>query len=776
MLSSFIPTNAQAAYNQGKKILEVGDRLGSNWLGRVPFSSDYTQNDIDAQDLENQTVAYPPVPPSRDEYRAAVDQSYAKGTPPLTQVGSFAFFESTPTLKFYKSTTYPIRYLVSVRGTKYGEDYGNSDLQADKLIAFGQLEQSPRYMQDAADMQRVLGNRPEGEKVYVTGHSLGGAICDLFLFNHLADAAVTYNPAMQLNKQEPKNHRVYNDHDPLYLLGVPHFNTPPEVHKDTNEPPYNYVRRLNPGLLVYDELRAHDLANLSGTGRGAKRTADMMGKGFFDSPMNTVSGVIKSTTGIDTNALPKLDTNLANISGNIAERFGYNNYDKKTRDFLQAHGDERVTSLKIRRAPVAYAVHALLNAVTAGTWAQTRPKYGYDDIFHVALIVNDKYAIQRIGRVSVNFPDNSPDAEYFNIYLGRGNANHSVTDLTMNKILSQTEQRVGHNTFWMYDSFKNNCQHFILNILTTLGYNAQPGVTEFLLQPTEELLKEQPDSTQTIANFLTNLGAITGVGTGKPKRHPEGDESVPGLHKAFSEDDIRRIAGDIPILRYPELASMMDTSQLFKGKVGAALLFLTEGGSDGHWIAVLDKPDHHEVFDSFGTAVDGDRAWLDKHKLMEFHETAPLLSILLRTSGKKVMHNTHKLQEDTADTCGRYVAGRIARADTPLHQFVADLTSNGRSPDVNITEMTNKMKGGFLPVLGVALAAGLGAKAYGNVQKANNAAANTQSVIDTANKVNDYFKPQQVQTATNSNDTTALRDMAHNNPKLKAMLAAKGFS
>jgi len=131
---------------------------------------------------------------------------------------------------------------------------------------------------------------------------------------------------------------------------------------------------------------------------------------------------------------------------------------------------------------------------------------------------------------------------------------------------------------------------------------------------------------------------------------------------------------------------MSSPDDLFKGHKAAVLLFLTESKDSGHWICVLDHPKNYEVFDSFGTAIDGDRAWLSKEEQLEFHETAPLLSTLLKGGNKPITHNTSKLQGDSADTCGRWVCLRILYSDMPLKQFVAMMRADGH-PDTKATKM-----------------------------------------------------------------------------------------
>jgi hypothetical protein len=475
-----------------------------------------------------------------------------------------------------------------------------------------------------------------------------------------------------------------------------------------------------------------------------------------------------------------IDTNLANISDYYADLYGFNSFDERTQLFFREHGSEPVTSLFLRRAPVRAKINAILEGITLGTWNKTRHEYGYDDIFHVGIIVNRIYVIQRIGRVAYTLRDEDQErSEFMEIPLGNNNRGNLAGNLTVADLLIKTLERVGKDKFFRYDSFYNNCQHFLLDVLDTFGLNSEK-ITDWILQPTEELLKMQPEWTQTIANLFTNIGTVTGFGSGKPgKRTSSGSmtgrgispldygataaalavkpprnargrntvmaletlgrymglgqqesqnaapaqtrpedrirvedeqdayfnyvnntmpsskgsmfgsgKKTPEMYKAFSEDDIRSFCGNIPIMRYPELAKMTDPSQLFQGKGAAALLFLTDGPSDGHWIAVLDRPEHYEVFDSFGTSIDGHREWLGKRQLEQFEQTAPLLSNLLKGKGKPVIHNSKKLQADTVDTCGRYVAARIVQAATPLKQFIAELTSNGQTPDQNIIEMT----------------------------------------------------------------------------------------
>ena len=406
----------------------------------------------------------------------------------------------------------------------------------------------------------------------------------------------------------------------------------------------------------------------------------MEGRGLFDSSTRKFTEKIQDRINRAISSFGGQSTQTARAPQNsdlLLDTFEVLGFFPATIEFLKKVGYEDIDSLVVRRAPIAKGLEFAFNTITAGNWERAKSEIGYDSMFHLSLIVNGRYAIQRLSRISVAPKDaDHPQAEFMQVPLPQ----HGEA-LTIKELLKNTLTSIGREKFYKYDAFTNNCQNFVVDIL---GANRllTPQLHAFILQPVDELISKQPGYTSRFARTLTDIGHLVGAG-----KH-----GIPGMHHAFTEDDIRKLTGNIPILRYPELAEMASTDDLFKGHPGAALLFLTKGPSEGHWIAVLDKPDHHEVFDSYGTKIDGDRAWLDQHKLMEFHETLPLLSKLLRGSGKRVVHNTKKLQADHADTCGRYVAARIVKADTPLHEFVHELTSNGRTPDENVTLMTEAMK------------------------------------------------------------------------------------
>ena len=79
---------------------------------------------------------------------------------------------------------------------------------------------------------------------------------------------------------------------------------------------------------------------------------------------------------------------------------------------------------------------------------------------------------------------------------------------------------------------------------------------------------------------------------------------------------------------------------------------------------------------------------------MDFGQTQPLLTKVLDDSKKPVTHNTHKLQNDNADTCGRWVCARVLNGGKSLPDFIKQFTNGpGGSPDQRVTNYTFELLG-----------------------------------------------------------------------------------
>ena len=159
--------------------------------------------------------------------------------------------------------------------------------------------------------------------------------------------------------------------------------------------------------------------------------------------------------------------------------------------------------------------------------------------------------------------------------------------------------------------------------------------------------------------------------------------------KALSGDEVQKAAGGgIKVLRYPDLREFKTWDEFMDCPAkAAAVLFLVESETSGHWIAVFDAPDGPHVFDPIGIALDAERSRISHSERKQLDENEPQLARLLKTTRGPAHVSRVDYQKDTGgvNTCGRWVALRIRHkhlSDTDfadqVHQAVS---ASGLTPD-----------------------------------------------------------------------------------------------
>ena len=135
------------------------------------------------------------------------------------KVGDAELVKETDTLKFYKRDK---EIIIGVRGT-----HDRGDVIADLTLGASSkayLRATPRLRADIAEIKKFQQQYPPSEYHYSgVGHSLGGALVDELIDQNLISEGRSYNPAVHradLHKKSLKNTRVYNEADPLYLIGT----------------------------------------------------------------------------------------------------------------------------------------------------------------------------------------------------------------------------------------------------------------------------------------------------------------------------------------------------------------------------------------------------------------------------------------------------------------------------------------------------------------------------------------------------------------------------
>ena len=205
----------------------------------------------------------------------------------------------------------------------------------------------------------------------------------------------------------------------------------------------------------------------------------------------------------------------------------YENYPVKSKKTLDKYGNDIITGIELTRTTLGRPIKAALEALSLGTFDEARQKAGYDEYFHLQMIVSVKSAkghtkkitIQKNERIIINDVISGLDTstEYKIIPL-----QNKV--ITMNEMLEKTRLKDGDLVFFGYDGFNNrglNCQSFIKHLLENVGLWTD-DIKKFTYQDLTKVIESIPDLGRDIINFVPALGnwfsKITGQGMTEAER------------------------------------------------------------------------------------------------------------------------------------------------------------------------------------------------------------------------------------------------------------------
>jgi len=236
--------------------------------------------------------------------------------------------------------------------------------------------------------------------------------------------------------------------------------------------------------------------------------------------------------------VPRFDITKTDLSN-------YPNSAKKTMETL---GNLPVESAEIVRTPISKVLSKFINLLSAGKFEQASKDAGYDKLFHLQLVLNvidnngnrKKVAIQKTERVQVDgsLTGVTAETEYLNISIGN-------KKFTPNEMLEKTRKRIGDRDFFGYDSFKNNCQNFILNLLKSEGL-AGTKETKFLYQDTKAIADKIPSLSKKIMNFTTDAGNVFSkvLGFGRAYGYGYDDDEITHLVNHLTDEQIKKYKFD----------------------------------------------------------------------------------------------------------------------------------------------------------------------------------------------------------------------------------------
>ena len=80
-------------------------------------------------------------------------------------------------------------------------------------------------------------------------------------------------------------------------------------------------------------------------------------------------------------------------------------------------------------------------------------------------------------------------------------------DITISELIEKTRKRMGDADFSNYSARKNNCQDFMMNVLSANGLSS-PIYTKFIKQDVESVFNNLPSYAEKISDVITGAQAL----------------------------------------------------------------------------------------------------------------------------------------------------------------------------------------------------------------------------------------------------------------------------
>jgi hypothetical protein len=144
-----------------------------------------------------------------------------------------------------------------------------------------------------------------------------------------------------------------------------------------------------------------------------------------------------------------------------------------------------------------------MQLLTLGKWDEFKKRGGVDEVYHTSIIVNGNIVLEKLdkveGRVDAGYAK-MPGAELYPIAV-KG-------DITIADFLEKGRRQMGE-AFYTYSAFKNNCQSWVMNMVSANGLLTEDG-KRFIKQDIDKLIKELPELTKTAAVKITDVARDVG--------------------------------------------------------------------------------------------------------------------------------------------------------------------------------------------------------------------------------------------------------------------------
>jgi len=180
-------------------------------------------------------------------------------------------------------------------------------------------------------------------------------------------------------------------------------------------------------------------------------------------------------------------------------------YTDSSAKILQKYKDKTVVAITVKRNKISPSAIIELAKTVSKTVKATFESKPYDSLFHLymelALSDGTKITIEKNDVISITKNAHSrKDTEQVTV--------NNVPSVTLKQLLDNTKQHMGESKYWSYNAIKNNCQSYLMGIVTSnkiLGTE----ITEFILQDVSGLIGKEIQGL--LKGIINTQGIITTI-------------------------------------------------------------------------------------------------------------------------------------------------------------------------------------------------------------------------------------------------------------------------
>jgi hypothetical protein len=170
----------------------------------------------------------------------------------------------------------------------------------------------------------------------------------------------------------------------------------------------------------------------------------------------------------------------------------------KVTNFLNQYGNDIISTLTISRAPIRQTLDLAIDIVSEGQFSKIKKKVGYDKFFHLKLIINGKWIIEKNDLFNIQSYSPIKGEEFRTVNVPDG--------LTISKFLELGSKGDEVNFYRQYDPWKLNCQAMVTKLLTANGMMKEE-FKKFIYQDVKDFVNQLPDTHSKIKH-ITDVASL----------------------------------------------------------------------------------------------------------------------------------------------------------------------------------------------------------------------------------------------------------------------------